>query len=144
MVTSRPSYGKRRRNTLNITYECQILYSYVRHHLIKCILSVSETKKGLDGSAPKQYVPTPIRAETDMPDILDMLDQLCDSLLQTKKPDRPLGSRNDLHGSTQEQYVTRDVISVGGLEKEPIYRVLQVNWDEVHDLIKYLLGGGTS
>ena len=37
--------------------------------------------------------------------------------------DRPVGSRNDLHGSTPHQYSTSDVIRVGESEKEPMYYI---------------------
>ena len=61
--------------------------------------------------------------DCDMLYVLDMLDHLCESLLRTMKPDRPVGSRNELHGSTPHQYRTSDVISVGEAEKEPIYYI---------------------
>ena len=52
-----------------------------------------------------------------MPIILEMLDHLCDSLLRTMEPDGPVGSRNDLHGSTPQQYIARVAIRVGEAEK---------------------------
>ena len=58
-----------------------------------------------------------------MSGILDMLDKLCDSPLRTLEPDRPVGFRKDLHGSTPQQYVTCGAIRVGEAGKWPIYYI---------------------
>ena len=80
-------------------------------------VSVQMKKNDLDGTTPRKYVLAPMHPsegkDCDMPDILYMLDHLCDSLLRTIKSDKPVWYRNDLRGSTPHQYLTSDVIRVG-------------------------------
>ena len=49
--------------------------------------------------------------------IFYMVGYLCHSLLRTMRPDVAVSSRNDLHGSMMQQYVTWNAIRVGEAKK---------------------------
>ena len=77
-----------------------MLYLYVRHDIKKWALSECPNWKEWLGryaaAEVRSCAHAPTRGEkTDMSDILNMLDHLCDSLLRTMKPDRHEPDRPD-------------------------------------------------